>query len=382
APPAPEVEVVVSEPDGGPVARIRGPAGRRLRLDVPGARLWSPDDPYLYDVTVRLHDTAGRVVDEVTSYTGLRTVGLLDDGHSRPRIALNGRITFLHALLDQGYWPDGVYTAPTDEALRSDLERAKALGFNSVRKHVKIESARWYHWADRLGLLVWQDMPSLPVLLDNPPGPQPAPTRRARERFESELAAMVGQLANAPSVVVWVVFNEGWGEYDTARVTGTVRDADPTRLVVAASGVNCCHSHPDTGAGDLYDDHTYVGPGTPEVRDARAVVDGEYGGIGLTLPGHVWPGEPVAYETVSDPERLTGRYVEIATALRAAIREQGLSGAVHTQLTDVENEVNGLLTYDRRVVKVTAAVVAETNRAVLAAGGGHPESAPDPDAPG
>ncbi|WP_157596826.1 glycoside hydrolase family 2 protein [Saccharomonospora saliphila] len=362
------VEVAVSEPGGEPVASVRGVPGRPFRVDVPEPRLWSPDDPYLYDVTARLLDGGGAVLDEVTGYAGLRTVELVDDAHGRPRVALNGRITFLHALLDQGYWPDGGYTAPTDEALRFDLERAKALGFNSVRKHVKVESARWYYWADRLGLLVWQDMPSLPVVLDNPPGPQRPPVARARQRFETELAAMVEQLASVPSIVVWVVFNEGWGEYDTARVTEWVSAADPTRLVVAASGVNCCHSHPDTGAGHLYDDHTYVGPGAPAVRDGRAVVDGEYGGLGLALDGHLWPGEPNAYEMAEDRDRLTERYVELCGELERVVRERGLSGAVYTQLTDVENEVNGLLTYDRRVVKVRVPEVAASNAAVLAAG--------------
>src|SRR6184192_2093162 len=179
-----------------------------------------------------------RVRDEVSSYAGLRTVGLVPDSEGRPRIALNGRITFLHGPLDQGYWPDGSYTAPTDDALRFDLEKAKELGFNFVRKHVKVEPARWYHWADRLGILVWQDMPSLTVSFDGPPGPAPDPIPQARQRFEAELAAMITQLRNAPSIIGWVVFNEGWGEYDTARVADSGRQLDPTRLVIANSGVN------------------------------------------------------------------------------------------------------------------------------------------------
>ncbi|MFF5992256.1 glycoside hydrolase family 2 protein [Prauserella flavalba] len=360
------VEAVVSEPRGAEVARASGVPGEAIRLDVPDPHLWSPDDPYLYDLTVRVLGTD--VVDEVTSYAGLRTASLVPDAEGRPRIAVNGSITFQHGPLDQGYWPDGIYTAPTDEALRFDLEQTKALGFNTVRKHVKVEPARWYHWADRLGLLVWQDIPSLPVVLDNPPGPQAPPVELARQRFEAELAAIVAQLRAVTSIVAWVPFNEGWGEYDTARVAKELKETDPARLVVADSGVNCCHSHPDSGAGDVYDDHTYVGPGRPLVHDHRATVDGEYGGLGLVLEGHVWPGEPVAYELTASREELTRRYVEVSEDLESVVRGLGLSGAIYTQTTDVENEVNGLLTYDRRVVKVTLPVAAERNRAVIAAG--------------
>ncbi|WP_216215887.1 glycoside hydrolase family 2 protein [Amycolatopsis aidingensis] len=358
-------EVVVTEPGGAEVARATGPAGDRLWLPVPEPRSWSPADPYLYDLTVRLLAADGRAADEASSYAGLRTIELVPDGQGRPRIALNGRITFLHGPLDQGYWPDGIYTAPTDEALRFDLEQTRQAGFNCVRKHVKVEPERWYYWADRLGLLVWQDMPNLPVLLDNPPGPQAPPVRQARLRFEAELAALIGQLRGVTSIIGWVPFNEGWGEYDTARIAAEVKAADPDRLVVADSGVNCCHSHPDSGAGDVYDDHTYVGPGRPEIRDRRALAAGEYGGLGLVLDGHSWPGQPQAYEMATDAERLTGRYAEMSRDLAAVVRDNGLSLAIYTQTTDVENEVNGLLSYDRRVVKPDLTVVAEHNRAVI-----------------
>ncbi|WP_245992810.1 glycoside hydrolase family 2 protein [Prauserella muralis] len=371
------VEVVASERDGAEVAKVTGAPGERVRLDIPRPRLWSPDDPYLYDLTVRVLDGEGRVLDEAASYAGLRSIGLVADAQGRPRIALNGRVTFLHGPLDQGYWPDGIYTAPTDEALRSDLEVTRKLGFNTVRKHAKIEPARWYYWADRLGLLVWQDMPSLPVVLDNPPGPQAPPVTRARERFEAELWEMLAQLRSCTAIVVWVPFNEGWGEYDTARLAKEVKAADPARLVVADSGVNCCHSHPDSGAGDIYDDHTYVGPGRPLVRDGRATVDGEYGGLGLVLDGHVWPGDPLAYEMTGSREELTRRYTEVSAELEEVVRALGLSGAIYTQTTDVENEVNGLLTYDRRVVKLDPEAAAERNRAVIAAGGDQTTTSPN-----
>lgn len=363
------VVALVSERGGRVVATASGPAASPLRLPVAAPRLWTPDDPYLYDLTVAVVSPAGRVLDAVSSYAGLRTIGTVRDSKGRPRIALNGRITFLHGPLDQGYWPDGIYTAPTDDALRSDLQRIKEFGMNFVRKHAKVEPARWYYWADTLGLLVWQDMPSLDVSLKIPVGPAPEPSPAAKANFERELLAVVDQLRSVTSIVGWVPFNEGWGEFDTARIAGLVKAADPTRMVDANSGVNCCKSRRDSRAGDIYDDHTYIGPGRTFVPgDHRVRVDGEYGGLGLRLDGNRWPGRPQAYELVRHPDQLTARYVEVSRALEAEVRAGGLSGAVYTQTTDVENEVNGLLSYDRQVVKMPIPVVAERNRAVIAAG--------------
>ena len=367
-----QVEIVVSEPGGAAVSMASGKAGQTVRLPMPNAHLWSPDDPYLYDLKVRLVSPSGNVVDEVSSYAGLRTIGTVSDAKGRPRIALNGKITFLHGPLDQGYWPDGLYTAPTDDALRFDLEQIKALGMNFVRKHAKVEPARWYYWADKLGLLVWQDMPSLYVSLDIPVGPLPDPPPAAKANFERELAAMVDQLRSVTSIVGWVPFNEGWAEYDTARIAAAVKANDPTRMVDANSGVNCCKSRGDSRAGDIYDDHTYVGPGRPLVKpddpDRRVRVDGEYGGLGLVLDKNRWPGPPQAYEMTDSQARLTERYVKVSQDLEDVIRNGGLSGAIYTQTTDVENEVNGFLSYDRWVVKMALPVVAERNRAVIAAG--------------
>jgi hypothetical protein len=360
-------EVVVYEPGGVAVARSGNP-GQTIRVPVPNPRLWSPDDPYLYDLKVRLVSPSGEVADEVSSYAGLRTIGTVKDAKGRPRIALNGKVTFLNGPLDQGFWPDGIYTAPTDDALRFDLERIKALGMNFVRKHGKVEPARWYYWADKLGLMVWQDMPSLDVSLDLPTGPAPDPPPEAKAHFEHELSEMVDQLRSVTSIVGWVPFNEGWGEYDTARIANMVKAEDPTRMVNANSGVNCCKSRGDSGAGDIYDDHTYIGPGRPVVDDHRVIVDGEYGGLGLALADNRWPGPPQAYEMTDGQARLTERYVEVSRDLEKVVREGSLSGAVYTQATDVENEVNGFLSYDRRLVKVALPAVAERNRAVIAAG--------------
>ncbi|MFM9034526.1 MAG: glycoside hydrolase family 2 protein [Mycobacterium sp.] len=372
--------VFAAERGGRVVAVASGQPGTPIRVPIPKPRLWSPEDPYLYDLKVGLADPDGKVADLVSGYAGLRTVGTVTDRHGRPRIALNGRITFLHGPLDQGYWPDGVYTAPTDEALRSDLELVKQLGMNFVRKHAKVEPARWYYWADRLGLMVWQDMPSLDVSLHIPRGPAPDPVAAAKANFERELLAVVDQLRSVTSIIGWVPFNEGWGEFDTARIADAVKAADPTRMVNANSGVNCCKSRGDSGIGDIYDDHTYVGPGRPAppthgVRlvgssppiDSRPLVQGEYGGLGMPHPNR-WPGQPQSYEMAFSQAQLTQRYAEVSRALEALTRESGLSGAIYTQSTDVENEVNGFLTYDRAWAKMTVSVVAERNRAVIAAG--------------
>jgi len=382
------VEVIVSEPGSREVARSTAKPRETVRVAVPNPRLWSPEDPYLYDLTVRLVSPSGKEVDEVSSYAGLRTISTIRDAKGRPRIAVNGRATFLHGPLDQGYWPDGIYTAPTDDALRFDLERTKALGMNFVRKHAKVEPARWYYWADKLGLLVWQDMPSLDVSLDIPVGPAPDPSPEAKAHFEAELSEMVDQLRSVTSIIGWVPFNEGWGEFDTARIANKVKAEDPTRMVNANSGVNCCKSRGDTRAGDVYDDHTYVGPGRPVLHDNpgtprderlilgdrpillehRVVVNGEYGGLGLVLNRNRWPGKPQAYEMTDSQARLTQRYVEVSRDLEDEVRKGGLSGAIYTQTTDVENEVNGFMSYDRWLVKVVLRTVAERNRAVIAAG--------------
>jgi hypothetical protein len=375
-------EVIVSEPGRGVVAISSGKAGQAIRLPIPNGHLWTPDDPFLYDLKVRLVTPSGEVVDEVSSYSGLRTIGTVKDAKGRPRIALNGRITFLHGPLDQGYWPDGIYTAPTDDALKFDLARIKELGMNFVRKHGKVEPARWYYWADKLGLMVWQDMPSLDVSLDIPVGPAPDPVPEAKANFERELSAMVDQLRSVTSIVGWVPFNEGWGEYDTVRIANAVKAQDPTRMVDANSGVNCCKSRGDSRSGDVYDDHTYVGPGRPVLHDIppaapgsppmvpehRVVVDGEYGGLGLVLDKNRWPGPPQAYEMTDSQARLTERYVKVSQDLEEEVRKGGLSGAIYTQTTDVENEVNGYLSYDRWLVKMALPTVAERNRAVIAAG--------------
>jgi len=255
---------------------------------------------------------------------------------------LNGAFVFQMGALDQGYWPDGIYTAPTDEALRSDLTKLKELGFNLVRKHMKVEPQRWYYWADRIGLMVWQDMPS--TRTGN------TPDEAGRSQFENELRRIIDDLKSSPSIVTWVPFNEGWGEYDPGRIADDVKRYDPSRLVSNHSGSNCCGF--DGGNGDFIDDHVYVGPGTTMPSGTRAAALGEYGGLGLAVPDHQWnPGASFSYENQASAEALLNRYVGLVDTLREHMR-LGLSVAIYTELTDVETEVNGIFSYDRQVQKM------------------------------
>ena len=335
------------------VGRVVGPANQDLKLPVPNPELWSPDNPFLYGLRVRLREGTpgklGRYVDSVGSYFGMRSVSVQRGEYGRPRMMLNGKFVANVGTLDQGYWPDGVYTAPTDEALKFDLEEHKNLGYNMVRKHIKVEPDRWFYHADKLGLLVWQDMPSFPPDYN----PRPADQRQ----FEAELRQIIDEHKSFTSITTWVPYNEGWGELDqatTARVANMVKQRDPSRMVNTHSGVNCCLSQGDTGAGDIYDEHEYQGPPLPVPFDDRATVAGEYGGVALTPPeGHLYPlVPPVApYGTEPTPERLTERYEELQNRLEAGVRSCAVSAGVYTEITDVEGEINGMWTYDREVFK-------------------------------
>jgi beta-galactosidase/beta-glucuronidase len=325
------------------VAQAAGGVGTEIRLAIPRDKLktWSPDAPFLYDLTVTLvrGDT---VVDQVRSYFGMRKIDLGKDEQGKVRIRLNNEFVFLVGPLDQGYWPDGVYTAPTDEALRHDIEVTKKLGFNMARKHVKIECQRWYYWCDKLGLMVWQDMPSG----DNWKTPKSGAelTPETKVQFETELRRMVEGFRNHPSIITWVLFNEGWGQHDTPRYVELVRKWDPSRLIDNASGWQ------DAGLGDVLDIHMYRNPKAPPPQPDRASVLGECGGMPLAFPAN------------ADFAEGTRRYEELLRRLHGYCRSDGLSAAVYTQITNVENERNGLLTYDRAVIQVDVAKVAAANR--------------------
>lgn len=323
-------------------AKVSGRLGEPLEIELKNPKLWWPDSPFLYDLKVTLR--SGEVtLDQVDSYFGMRKIALGQvDGVTR--ILLNGKFIFQMGPLDQGFWPEGLYTAPTDEAMRYDLEVTQRLGFNMTRKHVKVEPARWYTYCDRMGLLVWQDMPHAHRAPKEP------------EHFERELDRMIEHLHNHPSIVMWVVFNEGWGQYDTRRLTAHVKESDPSRLVSNASGWT------DKDVGDIIDMHKYPGPGAPKVEVNRAAVLGEFGGLGLVVDGHTWTQQNWSYQGTAGRDHLTYSYVELLRKVWELSHADGLSAAVYTQITDVETETNGLLTYDRSVLKVDAPLVAAANR--------------------
>ena len=362
--------------EGAKATQGTGVANAPVELVIPDPQAWSPEQPALYDLEV----TCGP--DRVRSYFGFRTIERRKDGRGRERFYLNHHPIFLYGPLDQGYWPDGIYTAPTDEALAHDLDVEKSFGFNCVRKHIKVEPARWYYWADRKGLLVWQDFPALgPVLDADHTQNQPDFTRSpaAKAQIETEMRRMVEALACHPSIILWTVFNEAWGQYDTGRVTQLFQRWDPTRLVDSVSGWN------DRGYGDLFDEHDY----NPPARDpdtngpfgrvgnpGRIVVIGEYGGRGVSdsgletegLMAHMWKHKPLwRYQELSGTAQLKQAVLDGISRVRDLAR-QGLGGAIYTQLTDVEGEANGLMTYDRDKFKVPPDAIREPIQAVIREG--------------
>jgi hypothetical protein len=355
---------VTAYADGKAVGEANGPAGQPLHLAIAHPRLWSPQDPFLYTFKATL--SQGDQRDEVTSYAGLRIIAV-EKVDGRNRIVLNGKPTFLLATLDQGYWPDGIYTAPTDAALKFDIQKTKDLGFNTIRKHIKVEPARWYYWADRIGLMVWQDMPALPT------GSNDKLSADDKAGFRTDASAIVDQLKGETSIIGWIPFNEGWGQWNipaAAELAAQIKQLDPSRLVDARSGANCCDTKGDPHAGDVYDVHEYQGPGLPSPDAKRAAIDGEHGGLTLGIPGHVWPNTPInPYGAVKDRGALNAGYVANTAVLRDKGVAKGMSGSVYTQITDVEGEHNGLFTYDRKVEKVDEAKVRAINEATIRAGG-------------
>lgn len=347
-----EVEAVAYR-EGRQVGRVTGKPGTELHIPVPKPRLWSPDDPFLYDlkVTLRRND---KVVDRVDSYFGMRSMAL-GNVAGIPRPLLNGKFVFQFGPLDQGFWPDGLHTAPTDAALKFDLQATKDLGFNMVRKHIKVEPARWFYWADKLGLLVWQDMPQ---------AWDAEKDLAIRTRTEGQMREIVDQLRSVPSIVSWVIFNESWGDFDHRRMSDVFKALDPTRLINTHSGINF-EPH-DQGGGDVIDLHDYPGPQPVNWQPGRIAVLGEYGGNSLRTPGHMYrPDSKCCYLLYETKEAVTQVYVEQAAKLREYAATQGLSAAVYTETTDVEEELNGFFTYDRRVQKLDFERVKKANRDLI-----------------
>ncbi len=345
--PSDELAVTVLS-NGVEVIRVAGAGQDFFRLQIDRPRLWSPSDPYLYDMKVSLK-RGGAVLDEVTSYFGMRKISVATDVSGIPRLMLNNEFLFQIGTLDQGWWPDGLYTAPTDEALAFDIEETKRHGFNMIRKHVKIESARWYYHADRIGMLVWQDMPSGDFFSPKTDGEADRPAQSARG-FETELRAMIDQHFNSPAIVLWVPFNEEWGQYDTIEIMNWIGHYDPSRLVDGPSGWTDFPA-----AGNVYDIHRYPGPAMPENKnDGRALALGEFGGLGLPIEGHTWQEkENWGYRSYTTRDELKEAFIALVRQLPDFI-DRGLSAAIYTQTTDVEIEVNGLMTYDREITKMNS----------------------------
>jgi hypothetical protein len=329
----------VATADGKEAGRVAGTANSEVALPIHSPHLWSPDDPFLYDLKVTLKD-GDKVVDSVSSYFGMRKIALRKDVTGVTRMALNDQFVFEMGALDQGFWPDGIYTAPTDAALRYDIEFLKRAGFNLARKHVKVEPDRWYYWCDKLGLLVWQDMPSAKNI-----------TAAGCTQFEVELQRMVEGRRNHPSIIMWVLFNEGWGQYDTERLAGWLKSLDNSRLVDNASGWT------DKRVGDVIDIHSYPGPEAPPHETDRAAVLGEFGGLGLGITNHTWSTNFWGYLRMTNVAALNERGGKLIERLRILRDSYGLSAAVYTQTADVETECNGLLTYDRAIAKLDPTVL-------------------------
>jgi Domain of Unknown Function (DUF1080)/Glycosyl hydrolases family 2, sugar binding domain/Glycosyl hydrolases family 2, TIM barrel domain/Glycosyl hydrolases family 2 len=334
---------VVVLDEGREVSRVAGSGGGSLvpnAIQIPAIHRWSPSDPFLYTLRVSLNSG-----DEIDSYFGMRSIAVRKDASGVQRLFLNGAPLFQFGLLDQGWWPDGLYTAPTDEALAFDIQKTKDLGFNVIRKHVKVEPARWYYHADRLGMLVWQDMPSA-----NNKGPD------AEANFSRELTAVIDALRNHPSIVMWVPFNEGWGQHATQKYVAWLKSYDPTRLVNNTSGWT------DAKVGDVADLHAYPGPAMPPLESVRAATLGEFGGLGLPTEGHTWLDKGNwGYRSFTSLDEMNAAYRDLLAQLRLH-EGDGLSSAIYTQTTDVEIEVNGVMTYDRGVTKLSPESVAANRR--------------------
>lgn len=368
------VDVKVENMQPGDICRVQMYDGEFLAGEgngykdavwVTNPKLWSPENPFLYDLKIMII-RKGQVVDEVKGYAAMREVTVARDADGHKRMLLNGEPLFQYGPLDQGWWPDGLYTAPTDEALAFDIIKTKEFGFNMIRKHVKVEPARWYYHCDRLGMLVWQDMPST-TFGDNKwgnhaydTGTDSKITQEGKDNYYNEWKEIINDFKIFPSIVVWVPFNESWGQFDTDEVVKFTREQDPSRLINYASGGNFVKC-----SGDILDLHNYPDPEMYLYDPAYINVLGEYGGIGLPLEGHLWqPDRNWGYIQYKNGDDVLDAYERYAEELIDLV-QKGFAAAVYTQTTDVEGEVNGLMTYDRKVIKVDAERLAKINRTVI-----------------
>ncbi|WP_433777890.1 glycoside hydrolase family 2 protein [Flavobacterium anhuiense] len=356
------VEISVFD-NGKEIAKEKAVVGESNDIVLNNPKLWSPESPFLYQTKIRLI-SKNKVVDEVKSYFAMRKISSKRDENGIMRMQLNNKDYFQFGPLDQGWWPDGLYTAPTDEALKYDIVKTKELGFNMIRKHVKVEPERWYTHCDQLGILVWQDMPSgddQPIWQNRKyfEGTELQRSAKSEEIYRKEWREIMDHLYSYPSIVVWVPFNEAWGQFKTVEITEWTKKQDSTRLINSASGGN----HFQTG--DILDLHNYPGPDMYLYDARRVTVLGEYGGIGLPIEGHLWrANDNWGYIKFKNASEVTAEYIKYAEMLRKYVKT-GFSAAVYTQTTDVEGEVNGFMTYDRKVDKMDFKAVNKINTEVI-----------------
>jgi len=353
----------------------RFPANQPAEIPVENVRLWSPEDPHLYPFTLQFGE------DRVSSYFAMRKTEVREDEKGVKRLFLNGRPCFHNGLLDQGYWPDGLYTPPSDEAMIYDIQTMKDLGFNMLRKHIKVEPMRWYYHCDRLGMLVWQDMIngggkykfgviSVPLVTglymkDSHYKAFARESEEGRREYYQELQEMILQLRNVPSIVLWVPFNEGWGQFDAAEACRRIHGLDASRPIDHASGWH------DQKIGDIQSLHVYFRPYRfKRDRKNRAVVLSEFGGYNLPVENHTWNDANFGYKGFSSKEELWQAYEKLYREQILPAIPKGLAASVYTQVTDVEDEVNGLMTYDRKVVKVPREEIRKLNAQVILLGEG------------
>ncbi|MCL3780103.1 beta-galactosidase [Prolixibacteraceae bacterium JC049] len=352
------------------VATLTGELNKKLALTIENAKLWSPENPFLYDLKLTLLKKSKKM-DEVKSYFAMRKISKGKDANGHERLMLNNKVVFQLGTLDQGWWPGGLYTAPSDEALKYDIEVTKNSGFNMIRKHVKVEPARWYYHCDKMGMLVWQDMPSGDKSADwrgpsGYDGREMKRTAQSAHQFKKEWKQIMDNFYHFPSIVMWVPFNEAWGQFNTVEIIKWTMKYDPSRLVNGPSGGNFFP------AGHTVDQHQYPGPGMPDanihapnIMKGRVLVLGEFGGLGLPIKGHLWQKDRNwGYRNYDDRTQLVNSYQKLIDRIPALIKK-GLAAAIYTQTTDVEGEVNGLMTYDREVIKMEEKKVKSINEQVF-----------------
>ena len=360
-------KITLKDTTGQVIATGTGETGKETVVAVTDPILWDTENPYLYDMQVELFD-GKKKIDEVKSYTAFRKISMQKDANGLYRMYLNNKPLFHLGTLDQGWWPDGLYTAPSDEALRYDIEKTKAWGFNMIRKHIKVEPARWYYHCDKAGMLVWQDMPSGEIHTANRSewkpqnmndGRDASRTAQSKENYYQEWRDIIDMLYSSPSVVVWVPFNEAWGQFDTEQAADWTKKYDSSRLVNSASGGN------HRNCGDILDLHAYPAPSMFLFDPERVNVMGEYGGIGFPVKGHLWKDDGNwGYISFKNGDEVTREYIKYAEILIDLIKK-GFAGSVYTQTTDVEGEVNGIMTYDRKIVKMNEQMLKDINKKII-----------------